>query len=81
MPPSARGRRHVGAYYYRGRELCLHHADGEIIVYAAVVKHSYFQQLDLLVSRAQSYEVPPETGIKVRIDVSNFGLLDWDRGS
>ncbi len=41
--------------------------------------NSYFQQLDLLVSRAQSYEVPPETGIKVRIDVSNFGLLDWDR--
>ena len=41
--------------------------------------NSYFQQLDLLVSRAQSYEVPPDTGIKVRIDVSNFGLLDWDR--
>lgn len=41
--------------------------------------NSYFQQIDLLVSRAQSYEVPPETGIKVRIDVSNFGLLDWDR--
>ena len=41
--------------------------------------NSYFQQLDLLVSRAQSYDVPPETGIKVRIDVSNFGLLDWDR--
>ncbi len=41
--------------------------------------NSYFQQLDLLVSRAQSYEVPPEAGIKVRIDVSNFGLLDWDR--
>lgn len=41
--------------------------------------NSYFQQLDLLVSRAQSYDVPPEAGIKVRIDVSNFGLLDWDR--
>lgn len=41
--------------------------------------NSYFQQLDLLVSRAQSYDVPPEAGIKVRIDVSNFGLLDWNR--
>lgn len=41
--------------------------------------NSYFQQLDLLVSRAQSYEVPAEAGIRIRIDVSNFGLLDWDR--
>lgn len=41
--------------------------------------NSYFDQLDLLMSRQQSYDVPPEAGIKVRIDVSRFGLLDWDK--
>ena len=41
--------------------------------------NSYFDQLDLLMSRKQSYDVPPEAGIKVRIDVSRFGLLDWDK--
>ena len=43
--------------------------------------NSYFDQLDLLMSRAQSYDVPAEAGIKVRIDVSRFGLLDWDKAS
>lgn len=32
--------------------------------------NSYFDQLDLLMSRKQSYDVPSEAGIKVRIDVS-----------
>lgn len=41
--------------------------------------NSYFDQLDLLMSRKQSYDVPAEAGIKVRIDVSRFGLLDWDK--
>lgn len=41
--------------------------------------NSYFDQLDLLMSRKQSYDVPADAGIKVRIDVSRFGLLDWDK--
>lgn len=41
--------------------------------------NSYFDQLDLLVSRKQSYEVPSEKGIKIHIDVSRFSLLDWDK--
>lgn len=41
--------------------------------------NSYFDQLDLLVSRQQNYEVPADKGIKVKIDVSRFSLLDWDK--
>lgn len=41
--------------------------------------NSYYDQLDLLMSRKQSYEVPSAKGVKVRIDVSRFGLLDWDK--
>jgi len=41
--------------------------------------NSYFDQLDLLMSSKQSYDVPADAGIKVRIDVSRFGLLDWEK--
>lgn len=41
--------------------------------------NSYYEQLDLIMSRKQNYEVPADKGIKVRIDVSRFGLLDWGK--
>lgn len=40
-------------------------------------QNSFMDQLDLLVMQPQSYDLPEEYGIKVRIDLNEFGLLDW----
>lgn len=39
--------------------------------------NSLMDQLDLLVSRPQSYDLPDEYGIKVRINLNEFSLLDF----
>lgn len=39
--------------------------------------NSYMQQLDLLVMKPQTYELPEEEGVKVRIHLSDFSLLDF----
>lgn len=39
--------------------------------------NSYLDQLDMLVSAPQSYEVPEKDGIKVHIKLTDFGLLDF----
>ena len=39
--------------------------------------NSYMDQLDLLVMTPQTYNLPESDGIKVRIHLSEFGLLDW----
>ena len=41
-------------------------------------QNSYMDQLDMLVSQPQSYDLPENEGIKVRIDLSDFSLLDFD---
>lgn len=41
--------------------------------------NSYLDQLDFLVSDTQSYELPASEGIKMRVNVSDFGLLDFDK--
>ena len=38
---------------------------------------TFLNQLDQLVSRPQSYTVPESEGIKIRIDVTEYGLLDF----
>lgn len=40
---------------------------------------SLYDQVDNLVTRRQSYEIPPEKGIRIRVDLHNFGLLDWGK--
>ncbi|MBD5210672.1 MAG: hypothetical protein HDS77_05315 [Bacteroidales bacterium] len=37
------------------------------------------QQLDMLVIRPQSYDMPEEDGIKLRINLNRFSLLDFDK--
>lgn len=39
--------------------------------------NSYMDQLDMLVSMPQSYDLPEEDGVKVRIKLSEFSLLDF----
>lgn len=39
--------------------------------------NSYLDQLDMLVSAPQSYEVPESVGVKVHINLSDFSLLDF----
>lgn len=39
--------------------------------------NSYLDQLDMLVTEPQSYDLPGDDGIKVRIDLNDFGLLDF----
>ena len=38
---------------------------------------TFLDQLDQLVTRPQSYAVPENEGIKIRIDVTEYGLLDF----
>lgn len=38
---------------------------------------SYLDQLDLLVTEPQSYDLPQREGVKVRINLDDFGLLDF----
>lgn len=40
---------------------------------------SLYDQVDNLVTRRQSYEISPEKGIRIRVDLHNFGLLDWGK--
>lgn len=37
------------------------------------------QQMDMLVMRPQSYELPAEDGIKLRINLNKYSLLDFDK--
>lgn len=39
--------------------------------------NSFMDQLDLLIQHPQNSDVPPSRGIKVRIDLNEYGLLDW----
>lgn len=39
--------------------------------------NSFMDQLELLVTRPQSYEVPAKDGIKLRLHLDEFGLLDF----
>lgn len=39
--------------------------------------NSYMDQLDLLVMRPQTYDLPEEYGVKIRIDLNRFSLLDF----
>lgn len=39
--------------------------------------NSFMEQLDLLVSHPQSYDVPADKGIKLRIDLNEYTLLDF----
>jgi len=41
--------------------------------------NSYIDQLDLLVTNPQSYFLSEEDGVKVRVDLSDFGLLDFNK--
>ncbi len=41
--------------------------------------NSLMDQLDLLVMQPQSYEVPADRGIKLRVNLDEFGLLDFDQ--
>lgn len=41
------------------------------------IPNSFMDQLDLLVMRPQTYALPADEGIKVRVNLSDFGLLDW----
>ena len=40
--------------------------------------NSYMDQLDLLVTRPQSYALPADKGIKMRLHLDEFGLLDFN---
>lgn len=40
-------------------------------------QNSYMDQLDMLVTQPQSYDLPESDGVKVRINLSDFGLLDF----
>lgn len=40
---------------------------------------SLYDQVDNLVTRRQSYDVPADKGIRIRVDLHNFGLLDWSK--
>lgn len=40
---------------------------------------SIVDQIENLVIRRQSYEVPPERGIKIRVDLNEFALLDFPK--
>lgn len=42
--------------------------------------NSYMDQLDLLIMQPQSYAVDPSTGMKIHIDLTRFGLLDFPKG-
>lgn len=44
------------------------------------IPSSVIQQVNYLVTRPQSTEVPADAGIKIRVDVSDFGLLDFQKG-
>ncbi len=43
--------------------------------------NSFMDQLDLLVTRPQSYDVPSDEGIKLRIKLDDFGLLDFGQAT
>lgn len=40
-------------------------------------QNSYMDQLDMLVTQPQSYDLPEADGVKVRINLSDFSLLDF----
>lgn len=40
---------------------------------------SLIDQIDNLVMHQQDYSMDPERGIKVKVDLHNFGLLDWEK--
>ncbi|MDO5394870.1 MAG: patatin-like phospholipase family protein [Bacteroidales bacterium] len=40
---------------------------------------SLFDQVDNLVTRQQSYDLPADKGIRVRVDLHRFGLLDFPK--
>lgn len=40
---------------------------------------SLMDQIDNLVMRRQTYDLPPERGIKIKIDLRQFGLLDFPK--
>ncbi len=42
-------------------------------------KTTFMDQIENLVEQPQSYDVPPGNGIKLRIPVADFGLLDWGK--
>ena len=46
---------------------------------SAGAPNSYLDQLDLLVTTPQSYALPENEGLKVRVDLSDFGLLDFEK--
>lgn len=39
--------------------------------------NSFMDQLEMLVMQPQTYDLPAEEGIKVRINLNDYGLLDW----
>ncbi|MDE6158272.1 MAG: patatin-like phospholipase family protein, partial [Muribaculaceae bacterium] len=41
--------------------------------------NSYMDQLDLLVTMPQSYSMPERNGLKVRVDLNDYSLLDFDK--
>lgn len=45
------------------------------------IPSSILSQVSFLVDRPQSYEVPADKGIKIRVDVSDFGLLDFGKAA
>ena len=40
---------------------------------------SLMDQIDKLVMHQQDYSMDPNRGIKVKVDLHNFGLLDWEK--
>lgn len=41
--------------------------------------NTFLDQLDLLVTHPQSYDVPADKGIKMRVDLNDYGLLDFGK--
>lgn len=39
--------------------------------------NSFMSQIDYLVMQPQTYTVPADRGIKIRVDLDEFGLLEW----
>jgi len=39
--------------------------------------NTFMEQIDMLIQQPQSRDVPADRGIKMRIDLDNYGLLDW----
>lgn len=43
------------------------------------IPSSVLSQVSYLVTRPQSYDIPEDEGIRIRVDVSGLGLLDFDK--